>query len=121
MTFLRLCGYPPFYGESDFDIATSIISRDPDMPDEEWGHVSKKGKEVVKSLLNRDPKKRLSLDQLLDHVWKNGPEVSSEVVPKHVQKKMGDTYKAYKQQLREAGKQMSTGKQFKLTETLPKL
>jgi len=107
--YILLCGYPPFYGESDFDIATSIISRDPDMPDEEWGHVSKKGKEVVKSLLNRDPKKRLSLDQLLDHVWKNGPEVSSEVVPKHVQKKMGDTYKAYKQQLREAGKQMSTG------------
>jgi len=107
--YILLCGYPPFYGESDFDIATSIISRDPDMPDDEWGHVSDRGKEVVKGLLNRDPKKRLSLDKLLDHVWKNGPEVGSEIVPRHVQMKMGTTYKAYKQQLREAGKQMSTG------------
>merc|ERR1740123_1717555 len=52
----------------------------------------------------------MSTGKLLDHVWKNGPQIEKEkIVPKHVQKKMGDTYKAYKQQLREAGKQMSTG------------
>ena len=45
INFLSLCGYPPFYGESDFDIAASIVSQDEvEMPEEEWAHVSEEGK-----------------------------------------------------------------------------
>jgi len=74
--YILLCGYPPFYGESDFDIAASIVSKDEvEMPEEEWAHVSQEGRDVVRKLLSRDPKKRMTLDELIEHAWKNGAEV----------------------------------------------
>lgn len=78
--YILLCGYPPFYGESDFDIAASIVSQDEvEMPEEEWAHVSEEGREVVRRLLSRDPKTRMTLDELIEHAWKKSAEVRKQL------------------------------------------
>jgi len=88
--YILLCGYPPFYGESDYQIAQSIVKSDVDMPADEWAHVSEEGKDVVRRLLSRDPRKRMTLDDLIEHTWTKGPSLQSADL-KHVNSRLKNT------------------------------
>lgn len=50
-----------------------------DFPSPYWDDVSDMAKDLIKSLLVKDPKKRLTAEQLLEHPWVSGvatPRVS---------------------------------------------
>lgn len=94
----RLCGYPPFYDESDPELFSQILraSYEFDSPfwddisesgelgaglssgREEWpGQVGRDGltglpaaaKDFIRHLLERDPQKRFTCQQALQHLW----------------------------------------------------
>ena len=44
ITYILLCGYPPFYGDNDSAIFKQIMSGKFDFPDQEWKHTSKEAK-----------------------------------------------------------------------------
>jgi len=67
--FILLCGYPPFRGEIDHEVVHSILTNDVEMDEEDWKHVSDQGKKLVLGLLNKDPRKRLSVDDILSYSW----------------------------------------------------
>jgi len=68
--FILLCGYPPFYGETDYEISQSILKEDVDFEDEDWEHVNDEVKSVVSGLLRKDPSKRLTTDSVLQLTFK---------------------------------------------------
>jgi len=69
ITYILLCGYPPFYGDSDNQIFDSVKAGKFDFPSPEWDTISDAAKDFVCCLLKLDPSKRLTASQALQHKW----------------------------------------------------
>eukprot|EP00929_Paragymnodinium_shiwhaense_P111430 TRINITY_DN7946_c0_g1_i1.p1 TRINITY_DN7946_c0_g1~~TRINITY_DN7946_c0_g1_i1.p1 ORF type:complete len:549 (+),score=160.44 TRINITY_DN7946_c0_g1_i1:99-1745(+) len=67
--YILLCGYPPFYGDTDHQILSSVKSGKYNFPDEDWANVSNEAKGIINKLLVLDPKKRLSAEDALNNSW----------------------------------------------------
>lgn len=69
ITYILLCGYPPFYGDTDNQIFDSVRTGRFDFPSPDWDGISDSAKDFICSLLKRDPSKRLSASAALEHKW----------------------------------------------------
>ncbi len=58
IAYILLCGYPPFYGDSDNQIFDSVKAGRFDFPSPEWDTISDAAKDFVCCLLKLDPSKR---------------------------------------------------------------
>lgn len=58
ITYILLCGYPPFYGDSDTQIFESVRVGKFDFPSPEWDDISQAAKDFVIEMLRKDPAKR---------------------------------------------------------------
>lgn len=67
--YIMLCGYPPFNGATDDEIFQRVREGVYDFPSEEWDHISKDAKDLVKNMLKINPKERYSAAQCLTHPW----------------------------------------------------
>ena len=67
--YILLCGYPPFNGETDKEIMEAVKKGEFDFPEEEWSVITEEGKDLIRKMLQYDPKKRLSAAQVLAHPW----------------------------------------------------
>ncbi|KAL0453091.1 UNVERIFIED_CONTAM: Calcium-dependent protein kinase [Sesamum latifolium] len=78
--YILLCGVPPFWAETEQGVAQAIIRSVVDFKRDPWPKVSDRAKDLVKKMLNPDPKKRLTAQEVLDHPWiqnaKSAPNVS---------------------------------------------
>ncbi|KAL2480619.1 Calcium-dependent protein kinase 32 [Abeliophyllum distichum] len=78
--YILLCGIPPFWAETEQEIAEAIIRCVVDFRRDPWPKVSDKAKDLVKKMLNPDPKQRPTALEVLDHPWlqnaKSAPNVS---------------------------------------------
>ena len=66
--YILLCGYPPFYGDSDQEILGRVRKGTFAMDGEEWDEVSKEAKDLIKKLICK-PEVRLSAQEALEHKW----------------------------------------------------
>lgn len=69
LTYVLLCGYPPFNGTSDKEILLRVKSGKYVFPDSEWKTVSAEAKNFVTNLLEFKPAKRMAANEALDHAW----------------------------------------------------
>jgi calcium-dependent protein kinase len=67
--YILLCGYPPFNGASNIDIYHAIKYNAPNFSGEEWRYVHKDAIDLIKNMLNKNPLKRYSCEQTLNHKW----------------------------------------------------
>lgn len=78
--YILLCGVPPFWAETEQGVAQAIIRSVVDFRRDPWPKVSENAKDLVKKMLDPDPKKRLTAQEVLDHPWlqniKKAPNVS---------------------------------------------
>ncbi|KAE8098803.1 hypothetical protein FH972_016840 [Carpinus fangiana] len=78
--YILLCGVPPFWAETEQGVAQAIIRSVVDFRRDPWPKVSDNAKDLVKKMLDPDPKRRLTAQQVLDHPWllnaKKAPNVS---------------------------------------------
>ncbi|KAM7265041.1 hypothetical protein ACFE04_002724 [Oxalis oulophora] len=78
--YILLCGVPPFWAESEQGVAQAIIRSNVDFKRDPWPKVSDNAKDLVRKMLDPDPKRRLTAQQVLDHPWlqnaKKAPNVS---------------------------------------------
>ncbi|XP_020096095.1 calcium-dependent protein kinase 20-like [Ananas comosus] len=78
--YILLCGVPPFWAETEQGVAQAIIRSVIDFKREPWPRVSDNAKDLVKRMLDPDPKRRLTAQEVLDHPWlqnaKKAPNVS---------------------------------------------
>merc|ERR1712232_183779 len=88
ITYILLCGFPPFYNENVPLLFESIMKADFDYPEEYWDHISDDAIDFIDSLLIPEPKQRLTAKQALTHSWlKNAPSTPL--------KKVGSTMENY--------------------------
>ncbi|KAK9273074.1 hypothetical protein L1049_017881 [Liquidambar formosana] len=78
--YILLCGVPPFWAETEQGVAQAIIRSVIDFKRDPWPKVSDNAKDLVKKMLEPEPKKRLTAQEVLDHPWlqnaKKAPNVS---------------------------------------------
>ncbi|CAE7257769.1 CPK2 [Symbiodinium sp. CCMP2592] len=67
--FLLLCGYPPFYAESDQEVLSKVKMGNFNFNPYDWKNVSEQAKDLIRSLLQMHPRARLTADQALQHEW----------------------------------------------------
>ena len=68
--YIVLCGYPPFpFYDGPTKLISAIVSCNYSFPAPEWDRVSSDAKDVLKRILEADPKRRLTPTEALSHRW----------------------------------------------------
>ncbi|XP_060196602.1 calcium-dependent protein kinase 26-like [Lycium barbarum] len=67
--YILLSGVPPFWGESEQEIFDEVLHGDIDFELDPWPKISQGAKDLVRRMLVRDPKKRLTAYEVLCHPW----------------------------------------------------
>uniref|UniRef100_A0A2K5BY20 Calcium/calmodulin-dependent protein kinase type 1B n=1 Tax=Aotus nancymaae TaxID=37293 RepID=A0A2K5BY20_AOTNA len=72
ISYILLCGYPPFYDESDPELFSQILRASYEFDSPFWDDISESAKDFIRQLLQRDPQKRFTCQQALQHLWISG-------------------------------------------------
>uniref|UniRef100_A0A8C8Z647 Pregnancy up-regulated nonubiquitous CaM kinase n=1 Tax=Prolemur simus TaxID=1328070 RepID=A0A8C8Z647_PROSS len=72
ISYILLCGYPPFYDESDPELFNQILRASYEFDSPFWDDISESAKDFIRHLLERDPQKRFTCQQALQHLWISG-------------------------------------------------
>ncbi|XP_009787542.1 calcium-dependent protein kinase 26-like [Nicotiana tabacum] len=67
--YILLSGVPPFWGESEQEIFDEVLHGDIDFELDPWPKISQGAKDLVRRMLVRDPRKRLTAHEVLCHPW----------------------------------------------------
>ncbi|KAJ4712186.1 putative Calcium-dependent protein kinase [Melia azedarach] len=67
--YILLCGVPPFWAETEQGVALAILRGVIDFKREPWPQISETAKNLVRQMLEPDPKRRLTAQQVLEHPW----------------------------------------------------
>mmetsp|Transcript_13685 Transcript_13685/g.43238 ORF Transcript_13685/g.43238 Transcript_13685/m.43238 type:complete len:526 (-) Transcript_13685:83-1660(-) len=67
--YILLCGVPPFWAEGEQGIFDAVLSGPIDFESDPWPSISSGAKEAIKDMLIRDPSKRKSAADMLNHPW----------------------------------------------------
>jgi len=95
ITYILLCGFPPFYNEHLPVLFEAIMKADYDYPEDYWDEISDTAKNFIDRLLVVDPEKRMTTKEALEHPWLHGKAPDRKL---GVNKKM----KGYVEKYREA-------------------
>ncbi|KAK1411875.1 hypothetical protein QVD17_32703 [Tagetes erecta] len=67
--YVLLCGVPPFYADTEEDIFEEVLHGKLDFNIDPWPNISESAKDLVKKMLVRDRKKRITAHEVLCHPW----------------------------------------------------
>ncbi|KAE8125235.1 hypothetical protein FH972_020068 [Carpinus fangiana] len=67
--YILLSGVPPFWDETEQGIFEQVLKGELDFVSEPWPSISESAKDLVRRMLVRDPKKRLTAPEVLRHPW----------------------------------------------------
>jgi len=79
--FVVLCGYPPFYGETDAEVLAKVRLGNFTFNAADWKCVSEDAKTLIRFLLKMNPRDRYTAEQALNHVWVKNKAPKSTNVP----------------------------------------
>lgn len=77
--YILLCGVPPFWAETEQGVALAILRGVIDFKREPWPQISESAKSLVRQMLEPDPRKRLTAQQVLEHSWIQNAKKTSNV------------------------------------------
>jgi len=69
LTYILLCGYPPFNGANTNELHDSVRRGKYNFPAEDWSGVSLEAMNFIRRLLQMDPGQRMTAEEALDHPW----------------------------------------------------
>ncbi|KAM6059343.1 calcium/calmodulin-dependent protein kinase type 1 isoform 1-T1 [Theristicus caerulescens] len=69
IAYILLCGYPPFYDENDTKLFEQILRAEYEFDSPYWDDISDSAKDFIQHLMEKDPGKRFTCEQALQHPW----------------------------------------------------
>ncbi|KAL3850870.1 hypothetical protein ACJIZ3_012752 [Penstemon smallii] len=70
--YILLSGVPPFWAETEKGIFDAILKEEVDFDSEPWPSISNTAKDLVQKMLTKDPRRRITSAQVLEHPWIKG-------------------------------------------------
>ncbi|KAK2659279.1 hypothetical protein Ddye_005812 [Dipteronia dyeriana] len=67
--YILLSGVPPFWAETESGIFRQILKGKLDFESEPWPGISESAKDLIRKMLERDPRQRISAHEVLCHPW----------------------------------------------------
>jgi len=67
--YVMLCGYPPFFGETDADVLAKVRLGNFSFNAADWKNISEDAKNLIRCLLKMNPRDRYTAEQTLNHAW----------------------------------------------------
>merc|ERR1712125_5527 len=67
--YVLLCGYPPFFGETDAEVLSKVRLGNFSFNAADWKGVSEDAKNLIRKLLKMNPRDRYTAEQALNDVW----------------------------------------------------
>jgi len=67
--YVMLCGYPPFFGETDAEVLSKVRLGNFSFNQADWKNVSEDAKNLIRMLLKMNPRDRYTAEQALNHDW----------------------------------------------------
>jgi len=67
--YILLSGSPPFYGNTEQQIFSAVLKGELHLQGGPWRKVSPSAKDLIRKMLVRDPKARLTASEALSHPW----------------------------------------------------
>ncbi|XP_039299068.1 calcium/calmodulin-dependent protein kinase type 1 isoform X1 [Nilaparvata lugens] len=78
ISYILLCGYPPFYDENDANLFAQILKGEFDFDSPYWDDISDSAKDFIRQLMCVDVDKRYTCRQALAHPWISGNAASNK-------------------------------------------
>uniref|UniRef100_A0A5F9C9R3 Calcium/calmodulin-dependent protein kinase type 1G n=1 Tax=Oryctolagus cuniculus TaxID=9986 RepID=A0A5F9C9R3_RABIT len=72
ITYILLCGYPPFYEETESKLFEKIKEGSYEFESPFWDDISESAKDFICHLLEKDPNERYTCEKALRHPWIDG-------------------------------------------------
>lgn len=90
ISYILLCGFPPFYGDTVPQLFEQILNGRFDYPEEYWCNVSDTAVDFINKLLVVDKEKRMTAAQALQHPWLTGKQSEAKLeIGKNMQQLVG--------------------------------
>jgi len=67
--YVMLCGYPPFFGETDAEVLSKVRLGNFSFNAADWKNISEDAKTLIRMLLKMNPRDRYTAEQALNHEW----------------------------------------------------
>ncbi|XP_064486717.1 calcium/calmodulin-dependent protein kinase type 1-like [Ornithodoros turicata] len=78
IAYILLCGYPPFYDESDANLFAQILKGEFEFDSPYWDEISDSAKDFIRHLICVDVENRYTCKQALAHPWISGNTASDK-------------------------------------------
>ncbi|CAL8353683.1 calcium/calmodulin-dependent protein kinase type 1 [Gadus morhua] len=69
ISYILLCGYPPFYDENDAKLFEQILKAEYEFDSPYWDDISDSAKDFICHLMEKEPSKRYTCELALQHPW----------------------------------------------------
>jgi len=71
VTYILLCGFAPFRGDTEDDTYKQIKHGTLEFPSPYWDNITVNAKDLISRMLDRDQKSRIKASEILTHQWLN--------------------------------------------------
>uniref|UniRef100_A0A8C1VI91 Calcium/calmodulin-dependent protein kinase IGb n=1 Tax=Cyprinus carpio TaxID=7962 RepID=A0A8C1VI91_CYPCA len=78
ITYILLCGYPPFYEETETRLFSKIMKAQYEFDSPFWDDISESAKDFIRNMMQKNPKMRYDTEQALRHPWIIGKTARSQ-------------------------------------------
>ncbi|KAI3357790.1 hypothetical protein L3Q82_016180, partial [Scortum barcoo] len=78
ITYILLCGYPPFYEESESRLFSKIMKAQYEFDSPFWDDISESAKDFIRNMMQKNPDMRYTTDLALRHPWIIGKTARSQ-------------------------------------------
>ncbi|XP_054633133.1 calcium/calmodulin-dependent protein kinase type 1D-like isoform X1 [Dunckerocampus dactyliophorus] len=78
ITYILLCGYPPFYEESETRLFSKITKAQYEFDSPFWDDISESAKDFIRNMMQKNPHMRYTTEQALRHPWIIGKTAQSQ-------------------------------------------
>ena len=99
--YILLSGKPPFGGDDDNEVMANISMGECDLECKPFNRMSKTAIDLIKKLLTKDKKKRISANEALNHPWfkeKKAKELFNQIEDQNIIIKLLKNLKSYKRE-----------------------
>ncbi|XP_071758988.1 calcium/calmodulin-dependent protein kinase type 1D-like [Centroberyx gerrardi] len=78
ITYILLCGYPPFFEENETRLFSKIMRAEYAFHAPYWDDISESAKDFIRNMMEKNPMKRFTTEQALRHPWIVGDTASDQ-------------------------------------------